>query len=598
MLSIEILIPNAVSTIVKEIVGNSFKVSWTQPAITSYPVKEYEVWVNDALIATTPALTYTLTPDLGSTIEVYIVTLDMAGNRSLPSTTTVQNVVVPAPVILTGLTTKTQVIKDSVLINWDAPASTFPIRSYEVGYNGTTNIIGVPSGTTFTYKLPIGLSHEFYITAIDVLGNRSAPTAETLAVTVPGQPIISNSVIDNNVLLYWTDTTQTLPILTYEIHKGATYSSTPNIGTKTGLFTSVFETVAGTYTYWITAVDVAGNKSEPKPVTLAVSQPPDYILKVNANSDLTGTKFNLFDDGLGLLGPTNNTEQFEEHFTTTTHGGVVTTAWLRPQNQIDALFPIYIQPNNATGYYEEIVDYGTVLASSKVTITPTITLVSGTPTLTTDIYASLDGVTWSPPYSNTSSAFITNFRYIKYRLTITTTTNAQLLRINDVNVKLDQKLRSDAGIAQCLATDGGSAASATPTLSGGAITGFTGLVGGTGYSTLVPPSINITGNGTGAQVAAVVSGGAVTGFTILNGGSGYTTASISISGTGTVVPWNSGVSFTDITSLNVTPAGTANVIALYDFADIPNPAGFRILLLDPSTGTRVNGSASWNVKGY
>ena len=594
MLSIEILIPNPVSTISKEIVGSDFKLSWEQPTITSYPVKEYEVWVNNTLIATTPALTYTFTPSAGSLIEVYIVTIDVAGNSSLASTSIVQDVVVNPPIV--GLN-PTTVIKDTVVLNWDIPTSTFPIKSYEVGYENTIDIIGLPSGTSFTYKIPNGLQHTFYITAIDVLGNKSTASIETLDIIAPGQPSITNSVIDNNVLLYWTDSAQTLPIYTYEIHKGNSYAYPPNIGTKTGLFTSVFETVAGTYTYWITAVDVAGNKSAPKAVTLAVSQPPDYILKVNIDSDFSGTKSNIFDDTLGLLGPTNNTEQFQQHFTTTTHGGVVSVAWNTPQDQITAGFPIYIQPNNSTGYYEETIDYGAVLASSKITITPTITLVSGSPYLVTDIYTSLDNTTWNT-FSNASSAFVTNFRYIKFRLTITTSLNTDLLRINSINIKLDQKLRSDAGMVDCLSTDGGSGASANVTLSGGSITGFTSIVGGSGYSNIVPPSVNISGDGTGAIVSANVSGGAVTGFNILNAGSGYTTCSISISGAGTVVPWNPGITFTDITSLNVTPAGTSNVTALYDFADVPNPPGFRILLLNPSTGARVSGSASWNVKGY
>ena len=592
MLSIEILIPNPVSTITTQIVGNDFKISWSQPAITSYPVKEYEVWVNGSLIATTPALTYTMTPTSGSTIEVYIVTIDVAGNRSNSSSTTTQTVIVN-PIVITSST----IVKDSVVIAWDTPTSTFPIKSYEVTYGDTSTVVGLPSGTAFTYKIPNGLTHEFYITAIDVLGNRSSAVLKTLSITRPSQPTITGSVIDNNVLLYWTDSTQTLPIFTYEVHKGTSYSFPPNIGTKTGLFTSVFETAAGLYTYWITAVDIADNKSIPKAVTLSVSQPPDYILKIDENSTFSGTLDNVFADGLGLLGPTNNTEQFQEHFTTTTHGGVVSVAWNTPQDQITAGFPIYVQPNNSTGYYEEVIDYGAILASSKISITPTITLVSGTPGLEIDIFTSPDNTTWSS-YLNTNSAFITNFRYIKYKIRIITSLNTDLLRITAINLKLDQKLKSDAGMVSCNSLDGGTGASATVILTSGSITGFTSIVGGSGYSSLVPPSVNITGDGTDAQISAIVSGGAVTGFNILNAGTGYTTCTISISGAGTVVPWNPGNSFTDITSLNVTPAGTSNIIALYDFADIPDPQGFRILLLDPSTGTRTSGSASWNVKGY
>jgi predicted phage tail protein len=590
--SITITKPNAVVPS-SQIVGNDYKLSWNQPAVSSYLVKEYKVYVNGSLVATTPALTYTLTPPSGSSISYYIVTVDMGNIESNASTTGTTNVSVSAPVV-----SATDVIVDTYSITWTTPTSTFPVASYEIGYNSTSNIVGLPSGTTFNYKIPNGAVHNFYITAIDVLGNRSTATQQILNITKPGSPVVTNSVIDNNVLLYWNDTAETLPIYTYEIHRGASYSYPPNIGTKTGLFTSLFETVAGNYTYWITAVDVANNKSTPRAVTLTISQPPDYVLKVNLDSTLNGTLSNTFNDTLGILGPTNNTEQFQTHFTSTTHGGVVSTAWNTPQDQITAGFPIYIQPNNSTGYYEEVIDYGGLLASSKITVTPTIALVAGNPSITTDLYTSLDGITYNP-FLNTNSVFATNFRYIKFRLTINTSYNTDLLRITGINIKLDQKLKSDAGMAICTAADGGSGASATVTLNAGQITGFTSIVGGSGYSQTVPPSVNITGNGIGAVIKANVSvGGAVTGFTILNAGSGYTSCTISISGAGTVVPWNNGISFTDISSLSVSASGTSNVTALYDFADLPNPAGFRILLLNPSTGARVSGTASWNVKGY
>lgn len=74
-------------------------------------------------------------------------------------------------------------------------------------------------------------------------------------------------------------------------------------------------------------------------------------------------------------------------------------------------------------------------------------------------------------------------------------------------------LSNDAG--------GGSGAQLTATVSGGVITGFTVVNGGSGYST--PPQIGIYGNtGSGLLAYTVLTSGSVSGTVILDGGSGYT----------------------------------------------------------------------------
>jgi len=62
----------------------------------------------------------------------------------------------------------------------------------------------------------------------------------------------------------------------------------------------------------------------------------------------------------------------------------------------------------------------------------------------------------------------------------------------------------------------------------GEITGITIVNGGTGYNG--PPTVNIVGDGTGASFQANVSGGAITSFTKLAGGSGYTKATAQLTG--------------------------------------------------------------------
>lgn len=68
----------------------------------------------------------------------------------------------------------------------------------------------------------------------------------------------------------------------------------------------------------------------------------------------------------------------------------------------------------------------------------------------------------------------------------------------------------------------------------GIVTGFSGLTGGSGYTSA--PSVTLTGGGgTGATAVATVAGGAVTGISLVTVGSGYTTApTVNITGGGGV----------------------------------------------------------------
>ena len=71
----------------------------------------------------------------------------------------------------------------------------------------------------------------------------------------------------------------------------------------------------------------------------------------------------------------------------------------------------------------------------------------------------------------------------------------------------------------------GTTATATAVLTSGTVTGFTGLVGGSGYGTTIPiVTIAAPTSGTTATATAVMTSGAVTNFNITNAGSGYTAA--------------------------------------------------------------------------
>lgn len=66
-------------------------------------------------------------------------------------------------------------------------------------------------------------------------------------------------------------------------------------------------------------------------------------------------------------------------------------------------------------------------------------------------------------------------------------------------------------------------------------------------------------------------------------------------GGGTTVAFNT--PFASISSIQVTPVGTAARYAIYDFAGTPYPTSFKVLLFDPA-GNRLSGQVSWTARGY
>jgi hypothetical protein len=218
------------------------------------------------------------------------------------------------------------------------------------------------------------------------------------------------------------------------------------IGTKSGQFTSLFETQAGTYTYWDTPIDTAGNRGTPASVAATVSQPPDYVLQGDFDSAFAGTLSNaLLADGVVTL-PVNTTETWTQHF--------VNNSWTTPQAQISAGYPVFIEPSSSSGYYEEVIDYGSTLAASKITVAPTYQTVAGTPGVAVTISTSADGSSYSSPVTGTE-LFATAFRYAKIRFTVTSSGGDDIVTLTALNVRLDVKLKTEVARMTCNSGDSG-----------------------------------------------------------------------------------------------------------------------------------------------
>jgi sulfur carrier protein ThiS len=510
-------------------------------------------------------------------VTFYIRAIDSSGNYS-QLTSVVSYVPQPIPNItdIAYSYSDTALTSATVSLSWqEVTTSEFNIAYYEVNYNGTS--ISVKANTV---NLPADWVGDriFTIKAVDIHGNKSSGYSELISKLAPNSPTdLRTQVVDNTVMLYWTLPDRTsLPIDHVLLKKGEFWETAINIGEKKGEFTTITEVQGGQYTYWLSCIDTEGIGSPPVSVTTVVSEPPDFIFNGEFNSTFTGTKSNAEFDGTTLVLPINNTETWQDHFTS--------RSWSTPQDQISAGYPIYCQPSAASGYYEEVFDFGQPLISSRITLSYKGNVVIGSPVISYIISLSLDNITYVD-YSGVTELFGTNFRYVKVRIIVSDPTSVGLYAVENITVRLDAKLKNDAGSISASASDTlGSIVNfnkefidvTSITLSASGTTPIScvydmkdNFVSGTYSVSSNVCTVNITNHGliTGQDVKLFISSG--TGISAIYTITGYTTNSFTV---------------------NMTTANTSGDISMY-------PQSFRAYLFNNS-GTRVSSSVSWSIKGY
>jgi hypothetical protein len=160
----------------------------------------------------------------------------------------------------------------------------------------------------------------------------------------------------------------------------------------------------------VAGIDRAGNYGTPGQVAVPVSAPPDYVLQLEQApvwSVLSNAA--VSDDRLYL--PVSASETWETHFTS--------RGWTSPQDQINAGYPLYIQPGESSGYAEAVIDAGSTLPSSKITITASLGAITGSPSAAYTI--SVSNSSASGPWTDYagSQAYATAFRWAKVKIAVT-----------------------------------------------------------------------------------------------------------------------------------------------------------------------------------
>ena len=429
--------------------GSVIRLSWSanpEADVAGYQLRYGGTgWDDSVYLALVTATQIKVNPDWTGDRLFRLKAYDTIGNLSSGHATATVSISVPTAPSITA-----QIAAENVVLSWAAPAATLPIAEYEIRHGASWEAgtsLGKVTATTFRQKTEWVGTRNYWIAATDSAGNVGAAGSVSTVISAPSAPLsLRAEVVDNNVLLSWNEpASSTLPISTYTLRRGDTWAGATDLGTKSGLFTTLFETTAGLYTYWVAAVDTYGNVGTPAAIGATVNQPPDYVLKVSIDSIFDGTATSAVDYEGTLAMLVDATETWEEHFTT--------RSWATIQDQIDAGYTYYLEPGTTTAEYVETFDYGATLLANKITVSYSAEVVTGEAAVTIDILVSNDDITYTT-YADTLQIYATNFRYIKVRINATTATSG-LVKINSLNIRLDSKLRSISGTKTCTSSDSG-----------------------------------------------------------------------------------------------------------------------------------------------
>ncbi len=328
------------------------QLSWEQVDVLD--LSHYEVRDASGKVVFSGKATSCLVPPLVAGEYSWTVrTVDILGNLSVNAVGTQMTVTGPEQPSLFA-----SIVGPNIQLTWEPSASCFPLKGCEVFHGSSLASAERMDGGLITTSLQFpgtAGEHRFWVRYTDVAGNVGEAGSVDIVISPPGKVDVIAQVIDNNVLLSWTQSAGTLPVEEFEIRKGADYAAAEVVGRISSLFTAIFESRSGEYTYWVTPIDTARNFGTPAKVVATVDQPPDYVLKDDQASDFGGQKVNALLLDSGLLLPVNATATVAERM----------QPFGSRQNKVNAGFAYRMEPGPDTATYQEVIDYGTVLATDR-----------------------------------------------------------------------------------------------------------------------------------------------------------------------------------------------------------------------------------------
>lgn len=362
----------------------------------------------------------------------------------------IAKVVFPAPLDVFDLA---YVINpDNITLTWSAPQVGFLLYEIRQGnlndtaatWDTATRLLVTGNLNVIINPLLVGVT-TFFIKAIDASGTYSA-LVDSVDVTIMGilAFTVTSSVLGNFVLLDWADPTSDFAIDYYIITRNGVVVARKVFNS----FYSIQEVAGGIYTYGVTAVDIAGNQSVEISVQATVGQPADFDYINSIISTLNGTivngKLEVISGDSYLFVNLDVTESYQIHFTE--------DSWASPAAQVAAGFPLWSQPTELTGSYEEVFDFSTIFQNVTVNLSYLFQVITGNFTFGISAKVSDDNITYSSAY--TSAAFsVPSVRYVKVKFTFTAGTNADLMIFSNLICTLNIQRANDGGTIDVFAAD-------------------------------------------------------------------------------------------------------------------------------------------------
>lgn len=410
-------------------------------------VKQTIMRHKDDVVAIITTDSFPLVIDWIGTRTFEFTSFDIAGNKGAPVNETVNPGTIETPDV------NIRYEYGALILNWKSVKSTLPIDDYIVRsfdpVTGSKDNEERLKSTISSWPVSWKGSKKFSVTAVDKVGNKSKPRMLTAMPLPPSMPVLKTKVQDNNVELRYEAVEGDLPIKKYIVKSGKYFKTAEIKGNKSGdaTFSTWYESSKGLYTYWVVAVDIAGNVSKPASDVINVSQPPGHelIAKFDEREQgWTGTKTNCIVMDNKLIISANLNE---------TWGSYSNNGYPTMRNEIRAGFPAFLHPNPIVASYEKIIDYGTTLDSCLINIFFSPFDKIGTTSNTFFISYSKDGVKWADGEVNKNQIFAVDFRYFKMRFDFRLPGGNDLIILDTIKVTLDKKLITKSGRAQAFKND-------------------------------------------------------------------------------------------------------------------------------------------------
>ena len=249
--------------------STSANISWTA-STDNTGVKEYEIYVDGALVGKTSETKFTI-PNLkpSTTYTITVIAKDAAGNASAASAaikiTTTAGVDTQAPTSPTNLAL-TDTKSTTVSISWIASTDNIGVKEYEIYLDGKS--VGTIADTKFTISnLTPATAYSITIIAKDAAGNASA-TSTSLKITTASATVVDTQAPSSptnlkteigitSIKISWTAATDNIGIKEYRVFLDGTLKASPTATT----YDIIGLKSATAYSIYVTAVDAAGNVS-------------------------------------------------------------------------------------------------------------------------------------------------------------------------------------------------------------------------------------------------------------------------------------------------------------------------------------------------